>query len=281
MTDVQSFGGAYKSLLYDLHQFGVREKNERTGVEILMLRGGHSFKVPLDRLPVAGNRKYWPRVAAAETAWQFMGTKDPEFIVKHAPKLWSEFVEDGELKTAYGYRWREHFGRDQLWMAIQQLQDNPTNRQLYVSAWDPARDGLGMPDQPKNIPCPVGFSLSMIEGALHCSVFIRSSDVFVGLPYDVMVYALTVDAIAAEVGAVPGTLHVTLAHPHVYKPHWPALEECIVGHKSGWANDVEPNLPAWSVSEIEYNPEEYLQRVSRQASCVNTNDWDPKPELVV
>ena len=281
MTAALSFGPAYKTLLTNLLQFGVTERNERTGVEILMLRGGHSFKVPLDRLPVAGNRRYWPRVAAAETAWQFMGTKDPEFIVKHAPKLWSKFVEDGELKTAYGYRWREHFGRDQLWMAIQQLRDNPTNRQLYVSAWDPAQDGLGMPDQPKNIPCPVGFSLSMIEGALHCSVFIRSSDVFVGLPYDVMVYALTVDAIAAEVGAVPGTLHVTLAHPHVYKPHWPALEECVDGRRSGWTNNVEPNLPKWPIRMIELMPEDYLVYVSDLHSLVQHNNWDPKPELVV
>ena len=316
MMQANSFHEAYRGLLSELMNHGVTEVNERTKTEIKMLQGAHSFKLDLSdgRLPVAGNRRYYPHVAAAETAWQFMGTKDPKFILGKAPKLWSKFLEDedftftdmdnhGEvtrterrsvLKTAYGYRWRHAFGRDQLELAVHELKTNPTNRQLFISAWDPRSDGLGGP-QPKNIPCPVGFTVSRFGNDLHMAVFIRSSDVFVGLPYDVMGYALTADAIAATVGLRPKTLHFTLAHAHLYKPHWNATKACLTGDWSAdewpeakefakasttWADNVQPSLPAWDIQAILDNPEGYVSIVKALAGRTNQNSWDPMPELI-
>ena len=272
---------AYRNLLLELYHRGVYETNARTGVGVTMLEGGHSFKVDVSsgRLPVPGNRRYWPKIAAAETAWQLMGTQDPTFILKYAPKLWGKFVERGKLETAYGYRWRQHFGRDQLELAMDELITNPTNRQLYISAWDPATDGLGG-SQPKNIPCPVGFSLTRTERTVHCSVFIRSSDVFVGLPYDVMGYALTLDAIAASCGLKPGTLHITLAHAHYYEPHSAAIADCLGGSRAEWTHGVEPTLPAWTCEDILADPSGYVSIVGRMAKNAEHNPWDPKPELV-
>lgn len=312
----KSFHEAYRGLLSELMNHGVTEVNERTKTEIKMLQGAHSFKLDLSdgRLPVVGNRRYYPHVAAAETAWQFMGTKDPTFILGKAPKLWSKFLEDedftftdmdnhGEvtrterrsvLKTAYGYRWRHAFGRDQLALAIHELKTNPTNRQLFISAWDPRSDGLGGP-QPKNIPCPVGFTVSRFGNDLHMAVFIRSSDVFVGLPYDVMGYALTADAIAATTGLRPKSLHFTLAHAHLYKPHWNATRACLTaGWSAGewreakefekasttWADNVQPSLPAWDIQAILDNPEGYVSIVKALAGRTSQNSWDPMPEVI-
>lgn len=309
-----SFHEAYRSLLTTLIKHGHTEVNARTQAKILYIPGGVSFKLHLGpgRLPVAGNRRYYPHVAAAEAAWQFMGTKDPEFILKKAPKLWSKFLEDEEvtedrgngpvtfnkkvLKTAYGYRWRQAFGRDQLWLAIEELERNPTNRQLFVQAWDPRTDGLGG-SQPKNIPCPIGFAISRGGDNLHMNVFIRSSDVFVGLPYDVMVYALTLDAIAAQIGCRPGSMHVTLAHAHLYETHWNAAKACTEGlsdrnhmkreerellsaASTTWASHCEPNLPCWSVEMILRDPDSYVAHMKTLAGRVQNNSWDPQPEVV-
>jgi len=292
----QSMHEAYRGLLTELLHHGVEELNARTNTKIKMLQGAHSFKLDLldGRLPVAGNRRYYPHIAAAEVAWQFMGTKDPTFIVGKAPKLWSKFIEDGELKTAYGHRWRKAFGRDQLELAMAELRNNPTNRQLYISAWDPSSDGLGGP-QPKNIPCPVGFVVSRFRDDLHMTVLIRSSDVFVGLPYDVMGYALTLDAIAASVGCRPASLCITLAHPHLYEPHWLATRAClgqeitgferskdrrIEGASSTWVTGCEPNLPGWTVEQILRDPDGYVDIVKTLAKRVGNNSWDPMPEVI-
>jgi len=303
----------YRNILSEIMNRGVTEENARTKTKIKMIQGGYSFKLDLTdgRLPIAGNRRYYPHIAAAETAWQFMGTQDPTFIVGKAPKLWSKFVEtevveqdrgNGPinvekqvLKTAYGFRWREAFGRDQIALACNELINNPTNRQLFISAWDPSSDGLGG-KQPKNIPCPVGFTVSRFGDDLHMSVFIRSSDVFVGLPYDVMCYSLTADAIAATVGIRPASLHVTLAHPHLYKPHWNAVKACLTGDWSAgewreqkefagastdWASDVSPNLPGWNIAMIEEQPDAYVDVVKQLARRTRQNSWDPMPELVL
>lgn len=292
----QSMHEAYRGLLGELLNHGVEEVNARTNTKIKMLQGAHSFKLDLldGRLPVPGNRRYYPHIAAAEVAWQFMGTKDPAFIVGKAPKLWSKFIEDGELKTAYGYRWRKAFGRDQLELAMAELRSNPTNRQLYVSSWDPSSDGLGGP-QPKNIPCPVGFAVSRFRDDLHMTVLVRSSDVFVGLPYDVMGYALTLDAIAASVGCRPASLHFTLAHPHLYEPHWLATKAClgvemtgyersrdrrVEGASSSWVTGCEPNLPGWTVEQVLRDPDGYVEIVKTLAKRVGSNSWDPMPEVI-
>ncbi len=276
----------YRDLLSEIYEHGTREVNRRTGVEITLLRGAYSFKLDLadGRLPVPGNRSYAPHVAAAETAWQIMGTRSAEWILEQAPKIWQDFVEDGYVKAAYGYRWRSHFGRDQLAMAVTQLCENPTNRQLYVSAWDPSTDGLGAPDQPKNLPCPVGFSLTRTGDEVHCSVFIRSSDVFVGLPYDVMGYALTLDAVAASCGLTPGTLHVTLAHPHYYESHYDFVRQCLAGDQPGrWEDALDAQLmPRWSIDRVWNNPDMYVERVREDARDARLHHpWNPKPKVVV
>jgi thymidylate synthase len=278
-----SMNEAYLALFQELGLKGIEEKNERTGTNIIMLEGGYSFKLDLrnGRLPVPGNRQYFPHIAAAEVAWQFMGTKDPKFILRQAPKIWQDFVEDGELKTAYGYRWRMHFGRDQLAMACQQLRDNPTNRQLYISAWDPAIDGLGAPNQPKNIPCPVGFSLTRSKDQVHMSLFIRSSDVFVGLPYDIMGYALTLDAIAASCGCIPGIMHVTLAHAHFYEPHAQMIKECMIGSHMEWLHGAEPPLPIFTIQEIVNNPDNYVNCIKGLTDNLPIHPWSPKPGVVI
>lgn len=291
----RSMNENYRDLLTELKNYGETEVNARTKTEITMLLGGHSFKLDMaeNYLPVPGNRRYYPHVAAAEVAWQFMGTKDPSFILAKAPKLWSKFVEkelvDSDtnptgkhisvLKTAYGYRWRQAFGRDQLMLAIRELESNPTNRQLWIQAWDPRCDGLGGP-QPKNIPCPIGFTLSRFDGKIHMSVFVRSSDVFVGLPYDVMGYALTLDAIAATVGCEPGTLHFTLAHPHLYEPHYDDALTSL--DASPWMNkyEVQPKLPGWDVGNILTDPDGYVDIVKKLCSGLHKHSWDPMPPVI-
>ena len=82
-----SFTSVYKSLLDSVLNGGLEETNARTGVKIKMLRGGTAFKLDLQDgfLPVASNRAYFPHIAAAEVAWQLMGTKDPSFILEYAP----------------------------------------------------------------------------------------------------------------------------------------------------------------------------------------------------
>lgn len=266
---------------------GTIETNTRTGSRVKIHKAvGVSFSLDLSDniLPTIGFRKTFPRSAAAEVAWFLQGDQDARFIQQYAP-LWSKFIEPlgggGALKgvkAAYGYRWRRHFGRDQIACAIKALRDNPTDRRVYVSAWDPAQDGLGAKGQ-KNVPCPTSFTLSIVGNRLYSSLFIRSSDVFVGLPYDIMGHALLMKAFAVELGVSLGSMQVTCAHAHLYEAHWDMAQEAL-------RQEVicpEIHMPdTWSVSRISQDPHTYVAIVhnAQTADGVKWPSYNPKPEVI-
>lgn len=266
------------------------ELNERTGVRVKVGRGGTAFRVDLrdGLLPTIGFRKTFPKSAAAEVAWYLLGTQDAAFIRKYAP-LWDKFVEPIEQKTdewpyirktegvkaAYGYRWRNHFGRDQIRLAVEALKKDPSDRRCFISAWDPATDGLGEVGQ-RNVPCPAVFTFSVLGGELHSSIVLRSSDIFVGLPYDVMGHALLMDAMAHELRLRPGVMHVTLAHAHLYESHWELTAEMLK------QEPVVPELqlPGWTLSQIERAPDDYVVRYAEEAKRLTWPTFNPRPEVV-
>lgn len=276
-----------------------REVNARTNVAIRVV-DPFSFTVDLSSgdLPMCGIRKTWPKTAAAEIAWFLQARQNVNFIRSYAP-IWDKFVEeDGQtVEAAYGFRWRNHFGRDQIEDAINALASNKTDRRVFISAWDPANDGLGRPS--RNVPCPVGFTLSITDGRLNSTLLIRSSDVFVGLPYDVMGHALLMTAILASLRHKNprdlsllqlGKMHVTLAHPHLYEPHLDMVDTALslIPNEQGTWYAISTGIPmpqTWTVNRIVSVPDAYVAEIARRYSDRNgeypTPGYSCKPELIV
>jgi thymidylate synthase len=279
------FHDIYKDLVWHIAEHGHRELNERTG-EYIRVGNPTSFTLDLNdgKLPVCGIRKMFPRSAAAEVAWFMQGKQDASFITLYAP-LWDKFTEDDGItvEAAYGHRWRKHFGRDQIGYAVAALKANPSDRRIYISAWDPASDGLGQPG--KNVPCPIGFTLSITNNRLNSTMLIRSSDTFVGLPYDVMGHALLMRAIQCsltyELGILEelelGDMHVTLAHPHFYEVHAEMFDKAI----SSRSSDDTFVMPWATVEGIASKPHKYVEAISDLALDMNHPEYHCRPEVVV
>lgn len=286
-TCTMNMTSVYWQLLDLLLNSTMHEVNQRTGVEISMLRGGYCFKLDLadGRLPVQGLRKTYPKTAAAELAWFLQGDKSVRWLERHT-KIWSKFVEDDghTVLASYGYRWRRHFGRDQILGAVSALSANPTDRRVFVSAWDPAGDGLGEQNQ-RNVPCPVGFTFSVTGGEMHSSLVIRSSDVFVGLPYDVMGHAMLMQVVAASVSQTlgrcvrPGTMTVTLAHPHLYACHYEFAREAL--YKAHEQSQPLVALQPHNLWHVEDDPDAFVQAYADEAGRAYWPSFDPRPELVL
>ncbi len=271
------FEDVYGSLLSELLDSPHQHKNERTNAHVKVLESGCSFVLNLsdDVLPTPGLRRVWPYVAAAELAWFLSGTKDLTWFRKYSI-AWDKFTEqDRYVANAYGYRWRHHFGRDQITDAVIALAEDPTDRRVYVGAWDPGQDGLGLPS--KNVPCPVGFSLYALEGVLHLAVTLRSLDAFVGLPYDVMDFALLLKAFAVELKMEAGTVRVTAHHVHLYEDHWEMAEKCLE-QPAYTPHFVMP--PRFSVLGIAHNRDGYVRAVRDEAAKHQWPGYAPVPEVV-
>lgn len=285
LFDGGHFHIAYGRILHELLDSPFTETNARTGVKIKTLPGGISFKINLrcGTLPICGHRKLHPKTAAAEVAWFLSGTKDVTWMAKHAP-IWNKFVEDDgkTVNAAYGYRWIKHFGRNQITHIISALWADPTNRRIYVSAWDPAQDGFEFPS--KNVPCPVGFTISLVGDELHSSLLMRSSDVFVGLPYDVMGHVILMDVIAATLNTDsrfnvhPGSLHVTLAHPHLYECHFEMAQEAV---SKQVVFEAPRRVTGWNYEDVVNRPDDFVAAHLEESRKVRWPEFNPRPEVVL
>lgn len=220
------FDEQYKNALLRIMNEGVEEYNERTGHKAKTLPG---ISLEIDNgFPLLTLRKIPVKLFVAEQCWFIMGSRRPDEFLNNYTKIWDDFKEeDGTLAAAYGYRWRHHFGRDQLNDLIKLLEKEPGSRHGVVVTWDPGDDGLGTGTKKKNVPCPYTFTVNIIGNKLNLHNIIRSNDMMLGCPHDVAGFALLMYLLAARIGVKPGKYTHSISNAHIYDIHYNNAWEII------------------------------------------------------
>lgn len=247
---VARFDSIYKSLLKDLITDGTREVNKRTGHETASLPG-LSFSIDLEKdgFPLLSLRKIPVKLFIAEQIWFISGTRKPEIFLRKYTKIWDDFTNPGDVVTvAYGYRWRRHFGRDQLGSLISLLEKDKSSRHGVVITWDAASDGLGGIIK-TNIPCPYTFTVNIIGGRLNLMNVVRSNDMILGFPHDVAGFALLQAMLAQRLKVKPGVYTHVIANAHIYDTHYQATKELLKRPVS--SDPVKLTLPKNSFERAE------------------------------
>ena len=223
-----TFDAIYQKLLGDIMSQGVREQNQRTGHETAALPGLYfSMDLQKDGFPLLTLRKIPTKIFIAEQIWFISGARKPEDFLRDFTKIWDDFTNPGDVVTvAYGYRWRRHFGRDQLGMLVNMLERDPSSRHGVIITWDPSSDGLGGVSK-GNVPCPYTFTVNIIGGRLNMMNVVRSNDMILGFPHDVAGFALLQLILAQKLGVMPGVYSHIIANAHVYDTHYDAAHEMI------------------------------------------------------
>lgn len=226
-------------------------------------------------------RCIFPHIAAAELCWALTGEKNIDLINKYS-KMWDKFTNaKGEVEAAYGYRMRRHFGRDQLFELIDLLNKDISSRQALVSYWDPVSDGLLNQGLIKNVPCPFSWQVNVdSKNGLHLTLFMRSSDLVVGLPYDFMFYDQLALALANELGLNKKNITIMSANSHIYRAH----EDIVLRQLT---LDDAAFLPKYyqtkfSISEIMLDPESYIEEIRGLCSPdveKRRSIYNPRPEV--
>ena len=140
--------------------------------------------------------------------------------IKDDPEFSEEF---GNLGPVYGYKWRHWIGEgnrdgeevDQLEWVIDRIKNDPQNRRLIVTAWDPSvLNEVALP------PCHMYFHLFVgIKNDLECLVYQRSVDTFLGLPFNLASYAALTMIIAQVCGLTATRLVWIGGDVHIYNNH--------------------------------------------------------------
>jgi thymidylate synthase len=223
-----TFDRIYQTLVRDIMENGIVEFSERTGHETRVRVGYHfQFDIEKDGFPLLTLRKSPIRMFVAEQMWFLSGARKPEDFLRDYTKIWDDFTNPGDVVTvAYGYRWRKHFGRDQIALLVELLEKEPSSRQAVVVTWDPSNDGLSLVKK-KNVPCPYTFTVNIVGGRLHMHNIVRSYDVMLGCPADVAGFALLQCLLAQRLGVKPGIYSHSISNAHIYDTHYAGAKELL------------------------------------------------------
>ena len=240
------FDTIYQNLIKKIMKEGIEELNERTGHKIKILPG-LTFQIDIEKegFPILTLRKNPIKSPIAEQVWFITGERNTEFLRKYT-KMWDEFIEeDGTISSAYGYRWRHHFGRDQLDQLIKHLKEEPHSRQGVVITWDPSDDGLYgnnlKATYKKNAPCPFAFTVNIAGGRLHLHNIVRSNDMMLGCPFDTFGFSLLMCTLAQKLEVSPGIYTHTISNAHIYDTHYDGAKELI--KRTNMHENIYPKLP--------------------------------------
>lgn len=255
-----TFDKIYQNLVRDIMENGIVEFSERTGHETRVRVGYHfQFDIEKDGFPLLTLRKSPIKMFVAEQIWFLSGARKPEDFLRDYTKIWDDFTNPGDVVTvAYGYRWRKHFGRDQIALLVELLEKEPSSRQAVVVTWDPANDGLSLVKK-KNVPCPYTFTVNIVGGRLHMHNIIRSNDVMLGCPADVAGFALLQCMLAQRLGVKPGIYSHSISNAHIYDTHYEGAKELL--SRTNDHQNVTLTLPADSFRRAEKKDSALLEEI--------------------
>ena len=216
---MNKFEQDYKNLLFRTLTFGDRKQN-RTGVDTLSL---FNEKLNIDiskSFPIVTSKRIYFEKGLAEYNWIAQGLSKLNYLHDHGIKWWDEFADStGSVGKTYGYQLRNFNGEiDQLATVYNEIRDN--TRRAHVTFWNPSE----LKDT-KLPPCYTGMTFHRIGSVLNMSLQLRSSDLFLGLPYDIIVGALFLIDTAKFMDLEPGILGLQITDAHIYENHFSAVEE--------------------------------------------------------
>jgi thymidylate synthase len=229
----------YKELLEHILTNGTRHE-DRTGVGTISVFG-YQIRFNLrEGFPIVTTKRVPFRWIAEELFWFLSGDTSEKNLQSRGVDIWAEWAdeehtskfgrEEGDLGPIYGYLWRsfggdypKQNGFDQIADLIKQIQTNPNSRRLIVSGWNPKT--ATQVDLP---PCHTLFQFKVEnERVLHCQLYQRSADAFLGVPFNISSYALLTHLIAEVCGLEVGDFIHTFGDLHIYSNHLEQVNELL------------------------------------------------------
>ena len=188
----------YLEILRDVLENG-QDADNRTGVYARKVFG-RQMRFDLSKgFPLVTTKKTFFKGIVHELIWLLSGNTNIKYLLDNNVHIWDEWAdENGDLGPVYGHQWRNFNsqGYDQIKDIIERIKNNPQDRRIIVSAWNPAQIGqMALP------PCHCFFQFDVTpDGRLNCMLYQRSCDLFLGVPFNIASYSLLTMMIAQVCG---------------------------------------------------------------------------------
>ena len=249
ITNVESLHDEYQylHLVKDIVAHGEMVTGRNGDAKTIVGASMH-FNLANGTLPLLTTKKVAWKTCLRELLWFIRGQTDNNILKDQNVGIWNdnasrEFLDsrglvgnrEGDLGPVYGHQWR-HFnadyttcdadytglGIDQLGSVVEALDDplQRSSRRMVISAWNPCQiNNMALP------PCHVLMQFNVLGNKLHCSLFQRSADIGLGVPFNIASYSMLTHLLAHHVGLEPGEFVHHLGNCHIYDDHIKPLIE--------------------------------------------------------
>ncbi|SMS12688.1 Thymidylate synthase [Pseudomonas viridiflava] len=223
---------SYLDLLGDVLENGA-QKGDRTGTGTISVFG-RQFRHDLSKgFPLLTTKKLHFKSIVNELIWFLGGDTNVRWLNENGVKIWNEWAtEEGDLGPVYGKQWTAWPTKDggtinQIDYVVNALKTNPNSRRILFHGWnveylpdekvspqENARQGkMALP------PCHLLYQFYVVDNKLSAHLFIRSSDTFLGLPYNTASLACLTHMLAQQCDLDVGEIVISLSDVHIYSNH--------------------------------------------------------------
>lgn len=201
------------------------------------------FSLKNNKIPLLTTKKLAWKTCLKELLWFINGSTNNKLLREQNVKIWNknstrEFLDnrklyknkENDLGPIYGHQWRffnanyincesDYTGQgvDQLQYIIDNLKDNDNkySRRLVMSSWNPSQiDDMALP------PCHVVTQFNVTkDNKLSCSLYQRSGDVGLGVPFNIASYSFLTHILAKHCGLEAYEFIYYLGNCHIYDDH--------------------------------------------------------------
>lgn len=233
----------YIDLVKDVFENGTSKQN-RTEIPTPYTVFGRQIRFDLSKgLPILTTKKMAVKACIAELLWFIEGSPDerrlaeiqygkPREELKDKRTIWSDNYEawtgkkvtqcdTAHLGRIYGAQWRyfttmdykyDMISFDQLQWLIRELKRNPNSRKLIMLSYSPEQI-----EDAALTACHTQVQFQVQNGKLNCMWTQASVDLFLGLPFNILSYAILTHMLAKEAGLEVGELIGSLGDVHIYE----------------------------------------------------------------
>jgi thymidylate synthase len=263
----------YLDLIRAILETGSLETGGRNGTVKSIFGSTMRFSLQNGKVPILTSKKTAWKTCLKELLWFISGSTDNQKLIDKGVHIWTgngsrEFLDsrglvhlkENDLGPVYGHQWR-HFnatytdkdtdytdkGVDQLQKIIDCLKDPEQrySRRLVMSAWNPQQlDEMALP------PCHVLVQFNVSHGnKLSCSLYQRSADVGLGMPFNIASYAFLTHILAKHCDLEAYEFVYMVGNCHIYEEHFDAL-------KGQLQNELYP-FPTIDINTVYENINDY------------------------
>jgi thymidylate synthase len=233
----------YLNILKKVKEEGVL-KNGRNGNTYSYFGDILKFNIK-NQFPLLTTKKIFFKGVVEELLWFLRGSVNSKELEEKGVNIWKgnsnrEFLdangfynyEEGYLGPIYGFQWRSFNGEiDQLKYVLKEMNNN--SRRIIINAWNPCQ--LNKQVLP---PCHILYNFYISDNKeinddennknykdLSCMMFMRSSDLFLGLPFNIASTALFTYIIAQVMGMNVKEIAISICDLHIYEEHLEGVGE--------------------------------------------------------